>query len=274
LREFLKYNNVKKYFTLLFLIAIVIESFGQIGGLSGSKIASFSATNVPHKKIEFEPSFFYVHSEKYWDSDRNLVPQYPNSDSVVNESGVNLRFSYGVAKNFELGITVPINLRNSYFGAKYQFYQNDNLHLAALGGFAVPMGNGVMSKHLHSGDNTVQAGLGMALSYYKGENFSFDVNAEYNRFLKKTIDGKLNNYLFTADFGYYLFDHTFQVIGAASYDYSKMNDGIHDALIIYPGFTLETGKTFIIVASIPISVYGHNVGKGLGFNFALTLLFN
>ena len=265
---------MRKLFILSILIFIGNFAFSQIGGISGSKLVSYCVNVVGHKKIEFEPSFHYVHSDNYWNKNGKLEDTFPNSDSVNNVSGMMFRFTYGLLKNLEVGISVPLNLSKSYFGARYVILEKKNFGVAAIAGFQLPMGDGVFSKHLHTEENTVQAGIGGVVSVSSGKNFSIDFNAQYDRFLKKPKSTKTNTYAVSADAGYYVFNHTFQLIGSLYYEYNQMEDRFQDMLLLSPGFTLETGKNFIIVMSVPFDVYGHLVDHGVGFSFALTLTFN
>ncbi len=265
---------MKRIYIFIALILFTVQAFSQIGGLSGSKLASYCVDVVKPRTIEFEPSFSYLHSTRYWDDNGSLVSYSTDHDSVHASSGFGMRFTYGLFKNMEVGISVPTILDKGYFGIRYVLYQKDKLGVAAMAGFQLPLGDGAFSKKIHTEENTVQTGLGGVLSYAFNDNFSIDANLQYNRFLRKTVSGKTNNYTASLDGGYYFFDHTFQLIASFYYEYNKLGDRFQDVLMVFPGFTVETGKSFIIVASVPFSVYGHNTQQGVGFSFALTLTFD
>ncbi len=271
--DFINQNIMRKFSILSILLLAVNFAFSQIGGLSGSKLASYCVDIVDQKKIEFEPSFYYVHSAEYWNNNGKHEHIYPNSDSVINVSGMMFRFTYGLLSNLEVGISVPVNLSKSYFGARYVILEKKNFGVAAIAGFQMPMGDGIFSKHLHTEENTVQAGIGGVVSVSSGENFSVDFNAQYDRFLKEPVSTKTNTYAVSADAGYYVFNHTFQLIGSLYYEYNQMEGKYQDLLLFSPGFTLETGKNFIVVMSVPFDIYGHLTNHGVGFSFALTLTF-
>jgi len=145
--------------------------------------------------------------------------------------------------------------------------------LAIIGGLNIPMGEGTYNRGLKTEDNTIQAGFGGVATYQKGENFSIDVNLEYDQFLKEPASTKTGSTFLSADAGYYLFKHQLQLIGAIGYEHSWLDTKQNQShLTIYPGATIE-GDSFIIVLSFPFDIYGRNVNKVTGFSFALTLTF-
>lgn len=265
---------MKKVFLLAGMLLFISQVMGQIGGLSGSKLASYCVNVVKPGTVEFEPSFSYTRYAGYWDDNGELKAYSALGDTVYNSSGFAMRFTYGLFDKMEVGISVPTIMDKGYLGVRYILFEKKKLGVAAIAGMQVPLGNGFFNKNIHTEENTVRAGFGGVFSYSATEKFSMDANLQYNGFLKKTVSNNTGNYTASMDVGYYIFNHTFQLIGALYYENNNVGNRVQDVLTVLPGFTVETGKSFIIVASVPFSVYGHNISKGVGFSFALTLTFN
>ena len=71
--------------------------------------------------VEFESGFGYIWSKKTFDENGKIVPLNPENDSILVLQAMAFRFTYGVAKNFEIETTVT-----SMFDA---FHLDWNTHL-------------------------------------------------------------------------------------------------------------------------------------------------
>jgi hypothetical protein len=265
---------MKRYLLLAFLIWTGTEVSAQIGGISGSKLRSYCVDVVDHHKIEFEPAFYYGQSRRNWNDDSKLEDTFLTSDSINHYSGVAMRFTYGLFDRLEIGISVPMDMKTTYFGAKVVLFQEQKIGFGLIGGLNVPMSEGLYNRGVRTEDNTVQAGFGGVFSYQTSDNFSIDVNLEYDHFLKKPTSTKTGTIYSSLDAGYYVFHHQLQLIGTVSYEYSHVENGFtQERLTTYAGITVETGKSYIIVLSVPFDLYGRNVNKSVGLYMALTLTF-
>jgi len=261
---------------LLFIsiLTISISTMAQIGGLSGSKLGSLSVGIVGDKKIEFEPSFFHARSAKYWDNNNHLHNIYESTDSLKLVTGIGFRFSYGLWDKLELGMSISTDVSAAALGLRYVFIQKEKYGLALISGINFPLGNRPIDQTIRATGNIPQTGLGMVGTYNLSENLSLDFTGQFVHFLEETNDHDKGGFYLNSDLGYYIFNHQLQLIGGLGYHYIQNDIGSHQLLTVFPGVTIETGDSYIIVLSVPFDVYGQQENKNLGFNFALTLTFN
>lgn len=226
---------------------------------------------VNHYNFEFEPSFYYSGSSKFWDNNRHLSNTFSANDSISNSFGMQFRFTYGLFDKMEIGVTVPFEASISSFGVRYVVSQNEKLGVALISGVNIPLRNEIQDKSIKTEENTIQAGLGAVLSYQQKANFSFDFNAQFISFIEKPESTKSSSVYMSADAGYYVFSHNFQIIAGLGYQHHNYDSMNQFFVTIYPGVTIETGKNYIIVLNTPLDIYGKNIEKTFSFSFALTL---
>jgi hypothetical protein len=266
-------NYSKIIIILVFSISSIIAE-AQIGGLSASKIASFSVGTVPSHKIEFEPSFQHLKSKYYWDNDNNKHSIFSTTDSVRNISAMSFRFSYGITNKLEFGVSVSPDVSMSNWGLRYVLLNNNKLGIAAITGMNIPLGNQAIDKKVRLAENLLSIGLGGVMSYNFSDNFSADFTAQYQFHLDETTQHDKNAAFLNLDFGYYIFKHQLQIASGFAYRTVQDDNGGHKVFTISPGITIETGETFIIVLYAPFDVIGKNEVANHGFGFALTILLN
>ena len=259
---------------LIVLIVIFITSttvWGQIGGISGSKLNSVCVDVVDYHKMEFEPGFYFFSTNTFWDNNSRLSNLFASKDSISNSSGMLVRFTYGLFDRLEIGVNVPVDMCSGSWGIRYVISQSEKFGVAAIAGLDTPFGNSTHDKRIHTEENTIQAGLGSVVSYQYDENFSIDVNAQYGRFVRKLKNSKGGSVYLSIDAGYYFFARQLQAI--AGFGYQRHNDDSVSQFIVtfYPGITIETGKNYIIVLSSPFDIYGRNAAKTFSLSFALTV---
>lgn len=264
----------KIFLSLIVIIVLSFNSKAQIGGISGSKISSYSAGVVGHHKIEFEPSFFHVSSQKAWDNDGKLQNIFGSTDSTFHVTGINFRFTYGLWDKIEVGASISTDLQITNFGMRYNIYSKEKIGVSLIAGANIPFGNKIVDKSIRLADNMASIGGGVVLSTKFSDNFSFDATIQYMAFVKTTTEKHKGSYYFNADFGYYLFKHQLQLITGFGYQQSNFDTFTSSTLTFYPGVTVETGRNFIIVIAVPFDVYGNNATKNVGFMLALTLTFD
>ena len=246
----------------------------QVGGLSGSKLNAFCVDVVDHKKIEFEPSFFHHSSKTSWNDDGHLDNIYGSSDSVIHNTGINFRFTYGLWDKLEIGASVSTDLQLSNWGLRYILYQKKKIGIALIACANIPFGNKVVDQSARLADNLASIGGGAVFSAQFSENFSLDINAEYMAFIRTTNDKHKGSYYINADVGYYILKHQIQFIAGLGYQQSNFAQFNSSILTVYPGVTIETGKNYIVVISVPFDAYGVNATKNVGVMIALTLTFD
>ncbi len=264
-------QKIIKTFILFILLTSCESSFSQIGGLSGSKLISYTVDVVDNKNIEFEPSFYHFEASQYWNSHHRLQNLYTTPDTIRMITGMAFRFTYGMWNKLETGLSVSTDLSLCSFGIRYILMQKQKTGIAFITGVNIPFGNRSLNKKIRLAENTLSAGAGIVSTFSFTNNLSFDINAQYMRFLSETEDHDKGRFFFSGDIGYYIFKHTLQFIGSTGFSTINNDEGSHQVLIFEPGFTVETGKNFIIVIGFPFDVYGKNEVKNRGFTFALTI---
>jgi hypothetical protein len=265
---------MKNLILLLLLTITAIGTNAQIGGLSASKISSMTVDCVDHHKLEFEPGFAHARASKYWDNDGNLKNIYSTGDSTRLITGMWFRFTYGLWDKLEIGATVSNDLAVMQLGMRYVITQKEKAGLAAIAGVNIPFGNRTVDQRIRATGNLMQVGFGLVGTYNFNENFSVDMTGQYVFFTKESADHDRGGVYLNADAGYYFFNHTFQLIGGLGY-HSITNDiGNHQTLTVYPGVTIETGKSYILVLTFPFDIYGKREAQNYGFSLALTLTFD
>ena len=267
-------NFSRNVFLLLFLTFSTTLLRAQIGGLSGSKLGSFTVDVVDHKKVEFEPGFFHARSNRYWDKDSKLVDMYSTSDSLKVVTGMYFRFTYGLWDKMEIGASISTDVSNISVAIRYAFLQREKYGLAAIAGVNAPLGNRTIDQAIRATGYIPQAGLGLVSSFSFSENFSLDFTGQFVHFLEETADKDKGGLFLNMDAGYYILNHQLQFIGGMAYRYVRNNQGGHQVLSFIPGITVETGRNYILVFAVPFDVTGKLESKNLGFSFALTLTFD
>jgi hypothetical protein len=265
--------------TVLFSFIILVfllsgKVFSQVGGLSASKLAALCVDVVDHHKVEFEPGFYHVVSKNAWDSDGHLEDLFNSTDSVRHSTGMYFRFTYGLLDKMEIGGSISTDLQKGTLGMRYIVYSKKKLGFALIAGANIPFDNKDIDKSIRLADNLTSVGGGAVMTTQFSENFSLDINAQYQAFIGKTEENHKGSYYVNADLGYYLFKHQFQIVGGIGYQQSVFEGFTDKVLTVYPGVTIETGSNYIIVISAPFDVYGEHSIKNSGVAFALTLTFD
>lgn len=266
--------KIVKQFIIIFLFLSSFFSFAQIGGVSGGKLATYNAETISKNLVEFEPSISYYGANKYWDNNGDLNLIYQTSDSAIRNTGMAFRFTYGLFENLEIGGSISSNLSATSLGLKYLIWKNNKMSIGAMAGANIPIGNQSIDKTARLSNLLTSYGLGAIYTYYFKDHFSIDFNASYMTFAKKTLDQHKGSWYFNADAGYYILKGKLQLIGGFGYQSAAYDGLISNVFTCYPGITIETGKSYIIVLQAPFDLLGKNSRKNAGFGFALTLAFN
>ena len=267
-------QNRHRLFSVLlsaFLLITGTQSAAQVGGISGSKISSYTVGVVNHHEVEFEPAFCHFHSKKQWDKKGILSNHSSEGDSIKWNTGLGFRVTYGIKDKLEIGTTISNNLRMASVGARYVLYDKNTNGLAVIAGANIPTGNHTLSRSFRVSDEIANAGGGLVFTAYFNPDFSVDVNAQYMKFVQKTADNGKDNFYMNSDLGYYFFSQQLQVIAGFGYQASRFNDYSSQVFTFYPGITVETGKSYIIVLYGLYDIWGRNSDKNYGMGLALTI---
>ena len=195
--------------TIILIIFLLSEAiFSQAGGLSASKLTALSPTTVPKNSIEFEPAFGFGFSTDLWNENGTLVPIGGNPDTLLSAANFFFRFTYGVADNWEIGISVPSEMSYLSLAGKGEVLVLDRFSAAVLFGGNAPLGNGgyrIYNKGINHFEYNAALVGGGVFSYQFTKNLSLDTDVQLQRHLGISEDGEINraDFFLDSDFGYY-----------------------------------------------------------------------
>ncbi len=262
---------MKNQILLLTAFLMSFSAFSQIGGISNSKLYSINTDAIGHHTVEFEPTVYHITSSKYWDNESNLQNTFASSDSVLRNTGLSFRFTYGLWDVLEIGGSIATDLASTSLGLKYNFWSAEKMGFAFMAGANIPLGNKTVDQSIRLSDQITSVGGGLVYTVNFSERFSLDANAQYFFFAEETDDKNKGSFYLSTDLGYYFFDGGLQLIGAFSYGSSKFENLTSNTLTFYPGITVETGKNYVIIVQTPFDIAGKNSLKNAGLLFTLTM---
>ncbi|MBT6688052.1 MAG: hypothetical protein HN704_09535 [Bacteroidetes bacterium] len=264
---------MRKFILLLSIISSISISYSQVGGLSASKLGTLCADVVPVQTIEFEPFFEFSSTSNIFDNNGEKKALFSTKDSIQFFSSMGFRFSYGLFKNFEIGVSLPVDVSTISFGAKYKLPFERKFSAGLLAGYNTIIGNSVYQKKKSIYAETPAMIAGIITTYEFSDKFSFDFNAQFHKHIYTIIGGHNYGYSLSSDFGYYIIEDVNFIIGA-NYSQNKFDDIGNDSylLTINPGIAIEKAKNFILVLNTPLSLLGKNEYKTSGFGLALTIM--
>lgn len=252
-------------FTILVFTGLSVVTFGQVSGISSSKLSVPRAEILEKGSFEFEPSFLVAHS--YNTFDESGSSHSIHGDEVA--SALAFRVTFGISKNFEIGSLLPSNIENIGLGAKYNYMNSDFFKTSVIAGFGLPAGNSFLPDSAHN-DNHYSASIGNVFSFSFSEDASADVMISYTNIIG---DHAFNSLLsFQSGFGYYL-NEEFQLIGELN-GMTAISDGMYSGkLSVAPGFSYSVTNSLGIAAGVQYDIFGKNELQSLCYFAAFTILF-
>lgn len=265
-------------FIITIFVIIILQFSTQvsaqaIGGLSASKLNTLTAQEVGQGNIEFEPYFGYAATRHYFDHNRKVHKLFMNNDSIQKFSAFGFRFTYGIMKNMEIGISLPVDVSEVKFGLKYQLPRLGKLQWALLAGYNNITGNQAYSRRNACHESTPSVIGGLILSYPISKKWSIDFDAQYQKHTASTIDNHSQGLYLNSDVGYYLLENINFIVGlnynCQNFDTAENNS---ELFTINTGVAIERAKNFILVINAPFDIMGKNEYRTKGFGMALTIL--
>lgn len=261
-------KKILSYLLIVLFVTTTQTLFSQVIGISASKLGTYCVTPVPVNTIEFEPAFSTAFSKGYWD-DMGKFNSYNSAyDSLSFSNEMAFRFSYGLTKNIEMGMFIPVNGEMLAAGIKYQILEG---HFALLGGMQIPLTSYANTSSANK--DFASAAGGIVLSFNTNDKSSLDFNLQGQKYLENTGDRHSADFFVSSDFGYYVVDGIQLVLGlgyTSSIYEQKINNS--NLFTINPGITLEKAENFILVLNYPIDIFGKNIEKSNAFGLALTII--
>lgn len=243
---------MKKLTLLLLASFFTTNLFSQVGGLFASKLGALCTATVPDGTIEFEPFFGYATSTNFFDRNGNLRPLFSTSDSTMKFSGSGFRFSYGLMKGLEIGVSLPIDVSEVNFGAKYKPPIEGKLTMGFLAGYNTLIGNQVYDRRDAIYEVTPDFIGGLIMTYEFNRKLSIDFDAQYQKHTITTIVGHSHGLYLNTDVGYYLMDKV-NFIAGLNYYYKVFEATIDNSylLTLNTGIAIEKAENFILVINTP-----------------------
>jgi len=259
---------MKKVIVIIGILLWTINLKAQVGGISASKLTTICTETVSANNIEFEPSFYFNSSSMAWNDAGKKQSIFSDADSSQIKSGFAFRFSYGLTKNLETGVTVSNNMAMANWGFKYHFFNKKKTSLALIGGINTPLGNRTTDKNNKSTENVLAGGL--VITHHFSEKFGMDADIQYQRHLFEQAGHHHQDFFFNTDLGYYIIDKIQLVSG---FNFSSTDGNITQYQLTFnPGITVEKADNFILVMQFPYTVLGKNTYQSFGFGMALTIM--
>lgn len=258
--------------TILFLFVFIWSNIhSQIAGVSNDKLVVVNPGSIATRSFEFEPAFGYLWSTKAFNNCGKLVSLNPEGDSTQVLRALGFRFTYGFAKNFEIGTTITSDLNTFALGIKYTFLQNEKSVMGAFLGTTFANESDFVFRNTGIFGKTASVVGGLAYMAIFSEKLSLDVDAQY----QNIFDGNssYSDDVYSAVEIGYRFPKRVQLIGGFNFRYNHFKTDQPDAwlLTFNPGITVNSGKSFVIILYSPFDIAGRNNDKFNGFLFALTI---
>ncbi|HYW94303.1 MAG TPA: hypothetical protein VE870_01805 [Bacteroidales bacterium] len=260
----------------LFLAVLPLSLFGQVRGISASKIGAYNARPLPEATVEFEPQIATGWSDMMWNGAGQRVNRFPLTDSVERFTSVDFRVTYGIVDGLEAGIFATGDYELLSFGIKKRILESRTASLAFITGYNYAAGNGIISIQKRGLESHSSLPMGLAGSFRIGEKAGIDADFQVEPPFPVGNDmNKTAHYYFDVDAGYYPVKTLQLVTGfALTYGTRDFSGPRGYQLIINPGVTVETGRHFIIVLAAPFCVAGKTHYCFRSLQMALTLAFD
>lgn len=267
---------MKKNIIILSLVLYTSISFAQIEGISASRLGTYCAETVAVNSIEFEPAFSFATATKEFNNDGVQQNLFLSPDSTQLFSSFGFRFTYGLFQNFEIGVSLPVDVSTMNIGAKYKLPFHTKTQFAIFAGYNAIIGNKVYVKRNSVHELTSFVVAGFAASYNFSDKLGFDFNAQYHKHSNSTVLGHNQGFSISTDVGYYLFEDISFISGFKYLykDNDEFNNHYYYLFTINPGISIERSKKFGLSLNVPIDLLGKNEYKTTGFGMALTVLLN
>ena len=262
---------MKKILVLTSFLIIFLQSWSQISGISNDKLIVVGAESIGQRTFEFEPGFGYIWSTKTFDNNSNLSDIKPGGDSIQVLQALAFRFTYGFAKNFEIGTTITSDLNTFALGIKYTFLEREKSIMGAFLGTTFSNESDFVLRNTGIFGKTASVVGGLAYMVIFSEKLSMDMDVQYQNVFddQKSYSDDL---FAAAEIGYRFPKHV-QLIGGFNFRYNHFKIDRPDAwlLTFNPGITVKPGESFVMILNLPFDLVGRNTDRFTGFTFTLTV---
>ena len=255
-----------KYIFAIFFIITLTNTYGQVNGISGSKLCVPEAGTVEKGKFEFEPSLSVFHSSNEFDSNWKLKPLNSYNDA----SSLQFRITLGVADGLEIGTSFSTNLGDIFIGSKALMFSGANYAMALIGGISLPADNQSPDDTINTVQNKHSFSLGSTYSAKLSDAASIDMLLSYSAYNGASAYKSALNY--GASFGLWISNF---LQGVAELNgYTTFNGSLYsDKLSITPGITYHFSNNLLLALGDQIDIMGKNDFSGTNIFCAFTMSF-
>ncbi|MBN2236901.1 MAG: hypothetical protein JW729_05040 [Bacteroidales bacterium] len=264
---------MKKLVTLFTFSFLFLNVYSQVGGLSASKVGALCTATVPENTIEFEPFFGYALTSHYFDQNGIRQNLFSTSDSTLKFSGFGFRFTYGLSKNLEIGVSLPVDVSEVRFGAKYKLPLEGKFTMGLLAGYNTLIGNQVYTRRSAVHEITPAFVGGLIFTYKFSDRMCMDLDIQYQKHTHITSSGHDHCLFIDSEIGYYLFKNINFITGF-SFNNKFYNQASNNSYVftLNTGVAIERAENFILVLNAPFDLIGKNEYQTTGFGLALTII--
>ncbi len=256
-----------KHIVILLLNSLLsCAVFGQIGGISASKLSSYTTIGINKHDVEFEPTFGTSLSSSYWDNNGNLI----NSNAITQSSNIMWRVSYGLSHKTEVGFSIDSDASSVSIGMKTILSGGNKIQFSGMTGINLALGNRTFDPDKPGIDDVSSYAVGIIGSWFLNERNSVDANLTFQDYFKDVTNQTGSAVFVSADYGHYIENKSFQYLLSISYESSNIGTLNRSGLTITPGVSIETGDNFLFVINTSHTLTGTNMDKSLGISIALT----
>lgn len=265
---------MKKFLTSVSFLILFLQSWSQIGGVSNDKLIVVNPVAIETRTFEFEPGFGYLWSTKTFDNNGKLVSLDREDDSTLVLNALAFRFTYGLAKNFEIGTTITSDLNTLGLGLKYTFFDKNKVVMGAFLGTTFSNESDFVFRNTGFFGKTASVVGGLAFMAKFSEKLSLDVDMQYQNVFDNN-KSYADDIFSAAEIGY-RFPKNVQLIGGFNFRYNHFKNDWPDAYLLTftPGVTVNPGETFVMILNLPFDIIGRNTDRFNGFTFTLTISLN
>ena len=264
---------MRKLLILSLILFLIFPVFAQIAGVSNDKFVVVNPGSIGTRTMEFEPGFGYIWSKKSFDGDGNLVTLNPENDSILVLQALAFRFTYGFAKNFEIGTVVTSTLDAFALGIKYTFVNKPKFLAGAFLGSNFNNESDIVFRNTGIFGKTIGVVGGFAFMNRFGEKqrLSLDYDIQYQNTFNR--DQSWSDGIFAAAELGYMFKNAVQLITGLNYRFNNYKNGDPNSWLLTwnTGITTKPGKMFVIIVNVPIDIAGRNTNRFSGFQIVLTI---
>ena len=252
---------------LITLLTLEGISYGQVAGLSNSKVGVLSTDGVAPGQFEFEAAFDVQKSRDFV----TLAGEKTSLNGVLLSSGMGVRMTAGFDHGIEAGLSFPVDVSSVGGGIKWKFLTNGTKSLAFIGGVELITESGFISSD--SSQRGSYTG-GIIFGYSNGKKMSYDADFSMTSYTSDGLGIPNRSFVYDLGIGYMVTD-ALQTVIEISFSNSYFTDSEYDNSIstLTSGYTFKINDAMLVVMGVQFDFKATNNYKGntflAGFTFTI-----